>query len=364
MLVKFSVKNFRGFPQKIEWDLSNSSNYDFNTYAIKDGIVKNGIIYGPNGSGKTNFGLAVFDIVNHLTQKKKLSGYYENFAYAGAIDTHVEFDYLFRFGADTVEYSYSKDKFGLLLSETVIHNGNTVLSRGGESIMVKDFKINEQAKQLLLQGANNFSLVNFILSSFPVTKTFYLMQMKEFVDSMLWYQCLERRDFLGLDASSTNIEEYIIKNGLVEDYVHFLKEVSGQEFSFSTPQKDDKQLWCEYAGARIPFQSILSTGTSALELLYFWMQKLPVSKFVFIDEFDVFYHFSLSKAVCRKLFEMDCQLFLSSHNTLLMTNDLLRPDCNFLLDGNKIRPLCDCTDKELRYGHNIEKLYRGNAFSL
>ena len=53
MLTRFAVKNFRGFAERIEWNLSHPSNYSFNTYAIKDGVVKNGIIYGPNGSGKT-----------------------------------------------------------------------------------------------------------------------------------------------------------------------------------------------------------------------------------------------------------------------------------------------------------------------
>ena len=47
-----------------------------------------------------------------------------------------------------------------------------------------------------------------------------------------------------------------------------------------------------------------------------------------------------------------------------MTNDLLRPDCNFIVNENKIKALCDCTDKELRFGHNIEKLFRGNTFSV
>ncbi|MBQ2331838.1 MAG: ATP-binding protein, partial [Bacteroidales bacterium] len=64
MLAKFSVKNFRGFKDTIELDLTRHSNYEFNLYAIKDDIIKNGIIYGPNGSGKTNFSLALFDIVN------------------------------------------------------------------------------------------------------------------------------------------------------------------------------------------------------------------------------------------------------------------------------------------------------------
>lgn len=47
MLIKFAVKNFRGFAERIEWDLSHPSNYEFNKFAIKDGIIKNGIIYGP-----------------------------------------------------------------------------------------------------------------------------------------------------------------------------------------------------------------------------------------------------------------------------------------------------------------------------
>ena len=58
MLTKFAVTNYRGFKDRIEWDLSHPSNYEFNPHVIKDGVVKNGIVYGPNGSGKTNFSLA------------------------------------------------------------------------------------------------------------------------------------------------------------------------------------------------------------------------------------------------------------------------------------------------------------------
>lgn len=67
MLAKFAVENFRGFENKIEIDLTRPANYEFNKEAVKDGIIKNGIIYGPNGCGKSNFGLAIFDIVDHLT---------------------------------------------------------------------------------------------------------------------------------------------------------------------------------------------------------------------------------------------------------------------------------------------------------
>lgn len=83
-----------------------------------------------------------------------------------------------------------------------------------------------------------------------------------------------------------------------------------------------------------------------------------------IDEFDAFYHFDLSYKVCEKLFSMQNQIFVTSHNTFLMTNDLLRPDCYFIINGNQIKPLNQCTDKEIREGNNIEKMYRGNAFAI
>jgi AAA15 family ATPase/GTPase len=123
-------------------------------------------------------------------------------------------------------------------------------------------------------------------------------------------------------------------------------------------------LLCEYGKEKIPFDVIASTGTHALMLLYFWIQRMNEASLVFIDEFDAFYHFELSYEVCKRLFSLNCQVFTSSHNTYLMTNDLLRPDCNFILRDNKIKALCDCTQKELRFAHNIEKIYRGNGFQV
>ena len=140
--------------------------------------------------------------------------------------------------------------------------------------------------------------------------------------------------------------------------------MSDQDFKFATPNPGEKNLYCYIDKKKVPFDLLVSTGTQSLKLLYFWMKKLGDATFVFIDEFDAFYHFRLSFEVCKRLFNLGCQVFMSSHNTYLMTNDLLRPDCNFIVNNNKIKPLCDCTEKELRFGHNIEKLFRGNAFQI
>ena len=62
MLKKFRVKGFKNFKDEIEFDLT-AGGYDFNQEAVKDGIVKNAVVYGPNGCGKSNLGRAIFDIV-------------------------------------------------------------------------------------------------------------------------------------------------------------------------------------------------------------------------------------------------------------------------------------------------------------
>ena len=366
MLIKFAVKNFRGFTEKIEWDLSHPSNYSFNTYAIKDGVIKNGIIYGPNGSGKTNFSVALFDIVNHLTQKSKKPDYYQNFVYGGDSTLNVDFEYTFRFKEQIVEYKYSKNVFGVLVKEALIVDGVSVFKREIEALELDEnqFPINQDAKRNLQVNANNISIVNYLLTSYPLAKDHYLIMMRNFVDSMLWFRCLKINEYMGFDNVITILDEYIIKNSLTKDFADFLKNISGQNFEFVQPRGTDKNLFCKLGNGVVAFDLIASTGTQSLKLLYFWLKKMGDASFVFIDEFDAFYHFKLALNVCKQLFNLDCQVFTSSHNTYLMTNELLRPDCNFILQNNKIKPLQACTEKELRFGHNIEKLFRGGAFEV
>lgn len=366
MLVKFAVARYRGFAERIEWDLSNPANYEFNPHVIKNGIIKNGILYGPNGSGKTNFSLALFDIVNHLSQKWKKSDYYVNFLYAGISDGVVDFEYEFRFDQTTVRYTYSKNEQGVLVAEALYVDKQRVFNREKNvcNIGSRQFPMTPEVIKDLGANANNVSIVNFLLSSYPLTQDHYLIRLKQFVDSMLWFRSLDVREFIGLETSSTQLDQYIISNNLLDDFADFLEKVSGQKFCFATPDPGEQVIFCRIQEHVIPFQVIASTGTRALQLLFFWMQKISQASFVFIDEFDAFYHFRLAFEVCKRLFQLDCQVFTSSHNTYLMTNDLLRPDCNFILQNNQIKPLNECTDKELRFGHNIEKIYRADAFNF
>ena len=57
------------------------------------------------------------------------------------------------------------------------------------------------------------------------------------------------------------------------------------------------------------------------------------------------------------------QIFTTTHNTDLMSNDLLRPDCYFLLKDNSIKAISELTEKELRQAHNLQKMYKAGAFN-
>lgn len=366
MLTNFAVTNYRGFAKRIEWNLSQPSNYNFNATAIKDGIVKNGIVYGPNGSGKSNLALALFDIVNHLSQNWKKNDYYTNFAYAGNPSAPVVFEYSFHLGGYSIDYTYSKNDKGMLVSEKLVVNKKEIFHRtdGDFALDQKTFPMNSRASANLASNANHVSIVNSLLTSYPLPENHYLILLQQFVNSMLWFKCLNTREFIGLENKVVNLDEYIIKNRLTDDFSDFLKEVSNQHFSFAEPSEQDRILYCDYGCSKIPFNKIVSTGTQSLELLYYRIKEMHRASFVFIDEFDAFYHFKLSFEVCKRLFALGCQAFVSSHNTYLMTNDLLRPDCNFILTDNVIKPLNECTEKELRFGHNIEKMFRGGTFAV
>lgn len=94
------------------------------------------------------------------------------------------------------------------------------------------------------------------------------------------------------------------------------------------------------------------------------MCREKIFSFVFIDSFDAFYHTFLSRAVIRKLAaERNIQIIFTSHNTSIISNRLLRPDCYFILEDNTIQPFCDLTNRELKEAHNLQKMYVTGKFT-
>lgn len=365
MLIRFKVKNFKNFSEELDFNLENTNHYEFSENAVKDGKVKTSIIYGTNGSGKSNLGLAMFDIIIHLTDKKRRESLYDPYRNLRRKAKKVEFYYKFQFEEGILEYSYEKSDGDTLLREEIKVNGDTFLSydytkHKGEVLLAGTDKLNTQLQDSNLSFVKYVSR-NSLLEDNTINRIFE--KFISYVDNMLLFCSLQNNYYQGFANGTEKVGESIIQRKKLNDFQNFLAE-AGIELSLIAKEIDgEKQIYCRFNGGESNFFRLASTGTSSLTLFYYWYIQMEAASLVFIDEFDAFYHYELAETVVRKLLELkNTQVVLTTHNTDLMTNDLLRPDCYFQLEDGKISSLAELTPKELRKAHNLQKMYKSGGF--
>ncbi|MFG6349852.1 MAG: ATP-binding protein [Lachnospiraceae bacterium] len=187
----------------------------------------------------------------------------------------------------------------------------------------------------------------------------------EFVNKMVYFSSTERTDGLVFSSGSRRIFNFIcgLDNG-VKGLEGFLEEAGIKTALVERDIPGGKTIYCKMGNKEIPFEEVLLSGMEALVILYFWYVQRKDFSFVFIDSFDAFYHTFLSRAVIRKLAaERNIQIIFTSHNTSIISNRLLRPDCYFILEDNTIQPFCDLTNRELKEAHNLQKMYVAVEFT-
>ena len=368
MLRKFKVSNFKCFKGDFEFDLSTAKNYTFNPECVKGSIVNNAMIYGYNGCGKSNLGWAIFDIIEHLTDKSRLEFPYMHYTNAYNNSEEAEFDYEFQIANSIVRYHYVKTDYRTIVAEHLYINGKEVISfdrHNANTTFTSLLKGTDTLNKTITD--NRLSVVKYVKNNSVLEdneenntfKGFFV-----FVENMLFFRSLEDRTYIGQESKKGSLVNDIIQQDKVEDFEKFLNEANVDCKLAVVDVMGEKDLAFDFGEKKVLFRDIMSTGTSSLMLFYCWflqIQRHEVS-FVFIDEFDAFYHHKLSRLVVNKLKETGIQFVVTTHNTSIMSNDLMRPDCYYLMNNRKILPLCRCTEKELREVHNIEKIYNAGGF--
>lgn len=370
MLRKFSVSNFKCFEKWTTFDLSDPANYGFNQQVIHEGTKTKGIVYGANGSGKSNLALAVFDIILHLTDKEKLLARYSPYLCLDSKNPIAEFEYEFRFNGTEVVYRYGKTDPLTLVYERLSIGGEEVLSynfasrtgfvslAGTESLALSSELPAETDRLSRVKYVRS----NAILQESAATRAF--IAFMNFVDNMLMFYSLDQRGYQGLSVGPDSFTQGIIREGKLEDFQRFLEK---QGISYDLVSVDINglpELYCRFENSSVPFMSVASTGTMSLALYYYWYIRMGKASLVFIDEFDAFYHFELARAIVEMLRDLEgVQVFITTHNTDLLSNDLLRPDAYFILQDGKIQSLEKLTNKELRAAHNLQKMFKAGSFN-
>lgn len=204
---------------------------------------------------------------------------------------------------------------------------------------------------------------NTILPDTPENKLF--MSFIHFVDNMLLFYSLEINRYIGLKTGVDDVGATIIQKGKTKEFEYFLRTLN-VNLSLSEKEIDGSlALMAHYKNTDVSFFRVASSGTKALTLFYYWSLVIEKTSFVFMDEFDAFYHFELSEYIVELLKPLkDVQILFTTHNTDLLSNDLLRPDCFFWMCDNHITPLCSLTTKEIRKAHNLQKMFKAGAFNV
>lgn len=367
MIKKFSVKNFKNFKEQITLDFTKSRDYSFNQDLIKNGLINKMLIYGKNNSGKSNLGVAIMDITTHLTNNlgfdNTLRLYYLN---GDSVDDVIEFKYEFLLNGKNIKYSYIKNFETKLLYEELIEE---------DKILFKyNYKTNkyenniEEAKTIDIskRSNNDISVLKYIYNNTLYwNESSTLKLLIEFVSNMLWFRSVKSNEFIGLLPNNESLSDFIIKENLLKEFEKFLKEC-GQNYKLvELEQLGKRVIGVKYKNYTALFSAVASTGTLSLWLFFYWMHRTDKISFVYLDEFDAFYHYELSAYILKLVnSKSEFQSVLTSHNTFLINNELMRPDCYSILSDGKISSFADSTNKTIRQGHNLEKMMLGGEFEI
>mgnify|MGYP001236027240 CR=1 FL=1 len=371
MLRKFKVSNFKSFEKDFELDFTDINGYEFNKDSIKNGAVNNAIIYGRNGVGKSNLAFAIFDIIEHLTDKERNEHLYKNYLNAVCDSKVASFYFEFLIKSKIVVYEYRKSDYKTISFERFLIDDQelAIFDRTKDSHAKIHFKGAETLKTSI--DNSELSILKYVKNNSELERNddnAVFIEFFAFIEKMLYFRSLQENMYQGLDVGSEDILENIVNRNNVADFEVFLNK-AGVECKLSVVKEmNGNTIAFKFNNERqIAFHDIASSGTLALALFYFWFQTIKETSkvsFLFVDEFDAFYHHSLSELVVEKLKETGVQFILTTHNTSVMTNDLLRPDCYFTMTKKQIRSFARSTPKELREAHNIEKMYKAGSFNV
>lgn len=367
MLKRVEIENFHGFKDRIVFDFYNTKNYSYSQHLLKNKMVKNSIVFGKNGSGKSSLCLGLIDITLHLLDRQKDKALKPLYTYLGNNNETAEFLYVFKFGKKEISYLYRKINPLTLTYEEVKVNGRTILLHDYLDETKNFIKI-PGAISLQTNGLQQeLSCVKYVYNNTIHHGDSELNQMMNFVSGMLYFRSLrEGNEYIGFKLGGEDLDDIILRNDKLSEFNDFLNE-TGLNYNLVPIKFPNgiQRIGIKFDNGKVVvFNDIASSGTQALKLFYCWLLDFSELSFLIIDEFDAFYSYETSKSVLDVINRFtNMQSLVTTHNVTLLSTDCSRPDCTYLLDESGISSLSSRSEKDLRKSNNIEKLYREGYFS-
>lgn len=397
MLKKFVLRNYKNFKEDICVDFGNIAGYQFSLDCIINGLIGKMLIYGRNATGKTNLGRAILDVKRSLLGSSGYLGGRDAFLNADSAEDKAYFHYVFEIDGCEVIYRYTRHANRALGSEELIIDGLVIFkcdfvqeeytfdhlnhvdaetvnverylqSLSSGLFLSKRVRLDESASLTESLGFDRevpLSFLRWMVNNAALKQDSLLLKLLDYVERM-YMMTVSGAMALNRRMMNENFFESLEETKNLKELEEFLN-VMGITCELVLKKLPDGQNELYFAHEKlIPFYRNASSGTLALVDLYQrFVSVARNASFLYLDEFDAFYHYEMAENVIRffKQKYPKCQIIMTSHNTNLITNRLMRPDCLFILSRKgTLTALCDATARELREGHNLEKMYISGEF--
>ena len=157
---------------------------------------------------------------------------------------------------------------------------------------------------MLFRSENNISRIKYVRSNAILDDTEENKVFNDFinfVDKMLLFYSLDRNSYIGFKIGSESISAYIVETGKTKEFESFLNKFNVNVKLSEKEIDGEKKLMVHYKNSDVSFYSVASSGTKSLALFFYWFTQMEEASFVFMDEFDAFYHFELAKEIVKLL---------------------------------------------------------------
>lgn len=185
MLKLFEVSNFKNFKDRITLDCSDVRDYKFNTSCITENMIGKMVVYGKNAIGKSNLGLAMFDIVSHLSSKNVTPNLYDYYLNVESLGDYAEFHYVFLFDHNEVDYFYRKDEMQTLMYERLFISGKQLYEYDYTKKRGNTDGLKEIAPTLNWAFQDVDSILKYVINNTVLDDSHPLRRMMKYVNEML-----------------------------------------------------------------------------------------------------------------------------------------------------------------------------------
>ena len=297
MLKLFEVMGFKNFKDRITLDFSDVRDYKFNPACITNHLIGKMIVHGKNSIGKSNLGLAIFDIVSHLSSKNVTPNLYDYYLNVEAPTDYAEFHYIFVFGENTTDYTYRKNAKQDLIYEKLCIDDQLLYEYNYKTNAGNLDGIRSLTPTLNLSMQDVDSILKYVISNTVLDDDHPLRQMQRYVNSMLWFRNLDENRYIGYKTKSNDYYDFIFEPAILKEFEQFLHAAGIAEGLTVNRDHDGKQRLYFDTATPLPFFRVASSGTKALYNFFYWYKTAKDVSMMFIDEFDAFYHYELAETI-------------------------------------------------------------------